>query len=105
MRTSGVWGSRDEACKGMREAETKEDKFLYYLERQLREAEGWILQECEADNFINNNKDFFYRCVGAVQVLKDAYWKYVDIYGIKFENESAFKACCKSDITEGDKEV
>ncbi len=89
MRTKTLWDSMREAVKKQEQAESKEEQFLYYLEERIRNNEAFIVSESEMTNFLSHDykRDYFYFHVGAVQVLREAYTVYTQLFGIDKDNE------------------
>lgn len=91
MRTKTLWDSMREANKKLEQVESKEEKFLYYLEGRIRNDEAFIVSESEMTNFLSPDykKDFFCSRVGAAQALREAYTVYTQLFGIDKGNDTA----------------
>ena len=60
------------------------------METKIRDKEAFIVAETEMNSFLSHdyNKNFFFSCVGAVQVLREAYTVYTQLFGIDKDNDT-----------------
>lgn len=86
MRIRNVWCLMGEANENMKKAETKEERFLYFLEGHLRGAEGQILDEIDSSISSQSNKERLDRQIGRLRTLRMVYRTYTKMFGFKFYN-------------------
>ena len=86
MRIRNVWSLMDEANENMRKAKTKEEKFFYWLEGNMRGAEGQILDEIDSSISSQSDKERLDRQIGRLKTLRTAYRTYAEMFGFKSNN-------------------
>ena len=100
MRTRNVWCLMDEANENMKKAETKEEKFFYWLEGNMRGAEGQILDEIDSSISSQSDKERLDRQIGRLRTLRMVYRTYTEMFGFKFYNGEGDCAAQPADTEE-----